>query len=205
MVLNDLGKALQQKQGELNNINTNILQTSELIETAKTRIHAVEEAQKILQYIAQETQKNLVVHISDVVSLALGAVFEEEAYSFNIDFVQKRGKTEADIYFERDGNRVDPMTASGGGAVDVASFALRVAFWQLIGQNKKINDTIILDEPFRFLSKDLQPKAGKMLKLISDKLGIQFLIVTHNEDLIDSADCVYRVKNTAGKASVERG
>jgi DNA repair exonuclease SbcCD ATPase subunit len=52
---------------------------------------------------------------------------------------------------------------------------------------------IILDEPFRFLSKDLYPKAGEILKRLSEHLKLQILMVTHNEDIIESSHRVFTV------------
>jgi ABC-type lipoprotein export system ATPase subunit len=53
---------------------------------------------------------------------------------------------------------------------------------------------IILDEPFRHLSADLQPKASEMMKMLSDKLGIQFIMVSHEEGIIDCADNIITIK-----------
>lgn len=162
-------------------------------------------AQEILQIVAKDTQNMFVSNISDVVSSALEAVFGENSYKFSVEFVQRRGKTEVDMYFIRDGEKIDPLSSSGGGAVDVASFALRVAVWSiLVNSNRKISNTIILDEPFRFLSRELQPLAGNMLKMLSDKLGIQFIIVTHNQDIIENGDKVFEVSNDGSHSFVNK-
>ena len=86
------------------------------------------------------------------------------------------------------------MTESGGGAVDVAAFALRIALWKLSQmQTKNVSDTIVMDEPGRFISVDLQPKFGELIKLLSEKLSIQFIIVTHSVILSEKADKVFKV------------
>jgi len=90
-----------------------------------------------------------------------------------------------------DGVRMNPSADSGGGAVDVAAFALRLSLWSL--QNPRSRNTIILDEPFRFLSKDLHHKAGELLKQISETLGIQLIIVTHEKELQQYANKVFTV------------
>ena len=165
----------------------------------------IDEAQEIIQRVAKDTQNNFVCRIADVVSTALDAVFGADAYEFSLEFIQKRGKTEVEIAFVRDGSKIDPLSASGGGAVDVASFALRVAVWSLLkNSGRPVLDTIILDEPFRFLSRDLQPLAGAMLKTLSKKMGLQFVMVTHNQDLIDCADAVFEVTNKNGESHVTR-
>lgn len=166
----------------------------------KTReLKNIEQAQLIIQEVAQKTQEELEYKLSELVTLALESIFDEP-YEFKINFVIKRGRTEAEINFIKDGKIFDPMTESGGGAVDVASFALRVSLWNI--SKDKVCNTILLDEPFKFLSEDLQPRAGDMLKLLSDKLGIQFIIVTHNEHIIESADKIFRVTKRKGVSKI---
>lgn len=177
--------------GKKQQLQEKIETTSCKIKDIVIEIEDIDQAQRILQSIAKKTQQELEYHISELVSLALSAVFEDP-YEFVLDFVEKRNRTEAEMFFiKKNGNRIDPLSESGGGAVDIASFALIVALWNL--RRKLSRNTIILDEPFRFLSRELQPKAGRMLKELSHKLGIQFIIVTHNPDLIDAADKVFEV------------
>jgi len=200
-----LKQQLNKKAGEKQYIESELSKTESKLIELETRVESVEKAQVIIQTVAQITQQQLTVRIADIVSMALEAVFGDDAYSFEISFVQKRGKTEAELFFNRGGELIDPMSASGGGAVDVAAFALRVAFWQLMYKKNMVSNTIVLDEPFRFLSKDLQPRAGEMLKLLSDKLKIQFLIVTHNDDLSGVADKLIHIEKRGSKSIVARG
>lgn len=174
---------LERRKGAKNQILKNISSCKDRIKILKRNQKDIDRAQIIIQTVAQKTQQELEFHISDIVTLALESIFDEP-YQFKVIFEIKRGKTEAKLLFLKDGSEVDPMTASGGGTVDVAAFALRVALWTL----KTGRNTIVLDEPFRFLSSDLQPKAGKMLSLLSKKLKLQFIIVTHNKHLIETAD-----------------
>jgi DNA repair exonuclease SbcCD ATPase subunit len=135
--------------------------------------------------------------------MALDAVFPEP-YEFEVSFEIKGNRTVAECWFVRDGERLDPMSSTGGGAVDIASFALRVVFWSLLYKSKKIRPLMVFDEPFRFVSRDLQQKAGMMMKELSEKLGIQFIMVTHNKDLIEAADNVVEVFLKDGISRVRR-
>ena len=54
-------------------------------------------------------------------------------------------------------------------------------------------NTIILDEPFKHLSDDLQPLGSEVLKQLSDKLKIQFIIVTHRKEITGVADKIFEV------------
>lgn len=162
------------------------------------RMLALEQALVFVQDVAQKTQEQLVLHIQDVVNTALDTCFPDE-YEFNLVFEIKRNKTEARLVFMKNGFEIDPMEASGGGVVDVASFALRIAAWSL----GKTNNVICLDEPMKFLSRDLQPRAGEILQEISKKLGIQFIMVSHVADIIQSADRVFEINLNKGASMVK--
>lgn len=158
---------------------------------------ALEKAQAFIQQVAKDTQEQLRFQISDIVQLAIDTCFPDE-YKFNVNFEIKRGKTEAALSFSQNGIEIDPMEASGGGLVDLASFALRIAAWSL----GKSDNVIILDEPFRFLSKDLHAKAGEIVRRLSKRLKLQIIMVTHAEELIDCAHKVFEVrKNKKTKVS----
>ncbi|MEA2065889.1 MAG: hypothetical protein U9O65_02120 [Thermotogota bacterium] len=152
------------------------------------RAKHAEKARLIFQLVAKKTQENLEFHISKLVTTALAAVFPD-----NIEFVvrieAKRNKTECDLLFKEFGEEYKPLEGSGFGAVDIASFALRIAFWSL----RKNRPTMILDEPMKNVSPDLHHKVSDMLQMISTKLGIQIIMVSHQEDVNIAADKTFTV------------
>lgn len=173
-----VSKDIETKKNELFDLNNNI--------------KLLEQAQVFLQAVAQSTQEHLKFQIEDIVNLALETCFPNE-YNFQIQFNIKYGKTEAELVFlsQKTGRQIDPMNASGGGVVDLTSFALRIASYAL---EKGTDNVIILDEPFRFISRDLQVRAGNILKVLAEKLNLQIIMVTHIGEMIDIADKVFEVK-----------
>lgn len=197
--VSDIRYALEYKKGQRDQLKTQVLSIRKSLKALKRTLKHTQTAQEIIQSVAKITQEELQYHISDLVSLALQSVFDDP-YKLDVDFVVKRGRTECELWFERRGEKVHPLTASGGGAVDVASFALRVALWALPHPHKR--PVLILDEPFRFLSSDLQARAGEMLKEISEKLNLQIIMVSHVPDLIESADKVFEVRMREGRSLI---
>lgn len=190
---------LERQKGQKIQIEQSITTLNQELRDANRDLRRHEQAREIIREVGIKTQQQLSFHISDITSLALEAVFNEP-YELKVEFVQRRNKTECDLYFERNGERIDPLTASGGGAVDVAAFALRIASWSML--RPRTRNVIILDEPLRFLSVDLQERASIMIKEISEKLGIQFIIVTHENTLASYADKVFEVSIKKGKSKV---
>jgi len=156
----------------------------------------LKKAVEIVQVVAKLTQSELEIHISELVSLALEAVFPKP-YKLVLSFELRRNRSEADLLLEdEDGNRVSPIDSVGGGVVDVAALALRIALWSLKRPHSR--NVIVLDEPLRFLSVDLQTRASNMLQEISKKLKIQFIIVSHEENLFSAADVVFSFSKQNG-------
>lgn len=151
----------------------------------------MEKALEIVREVALATQGQLEAGISKIASLALETVFDDP-YELRMEFQVKRGKTEARLYFMRDGLEFDPVQSSGGGVLDVAGFALRIAYWALRGA-KRTRPVFLLDEPFKHLSVDLMERAGIMVRELSREVGAQMIIVSHSEELIESADRVFYV------------
>lgn len=139
-----------------------------------------EEAQKTLQMIAQGVQQQAHERIAGVVTKCLASVFDEP-YQFRISFEQKRGRTEARLEFVRDGRVQDPLTASGGGAIDVAAFALRLSC--LLLAKPPLRRVLVLDEPFKFVSAEYRSRVRLMLDSLSKELKVQFIMVTHIPEL----------------------
>jgi len=184
-------KRLEQEKGKKIQIENTISKLTKRLKISNKELIRHEKAREIIKEAGLKTQRELQYHISDITSLALGSVFNKP-YELEAEFVERRNKTECDLYFVRNENKVDPMDASGGGAVDVAAFALRIASWSM--QNPKSNNTIVLDEPLKNLDATLQEKGSIMLKEVSKRLGIQFIIVTHEDILTFFADKVFPVK-----------
>lgn len=182
---------LDRNKGETDNIRRSLVECRHKLKEQKESLVLYEKAQIIIQQVARLTQSKLEYHISELVSLVLESVFDDP-YKMELKFELKRGKSEAELFFSKNNQQTDPMSSSGGGVVDIASFALRVCLWSL--QQPKSRNVIIMDEPFKHLSKDLREKAGEMLQEISKKLCIQIIMVTHDPALVEHADKVFKVE-----------
>lgn len=194
--LDTIHSALQRKAGRRDQLASELAATSTRLETLTQEQEDISRALEIIQVTAKLTQQQLEIHISELVSLALEAVFPNP-YKMVLKFETRRNRSEADLLLQdENGNLLNPMDAVGGGVVDVAAFALRIALWSL--KRPRPRAAMIMDEPFRFLSADLQDRASRMLKEISQRLGVQFLIVTHEENLLAAGDKTFRAANQSG-------
>ena len=199
MKLQDIRCKLNQQKGQRLQIEKNLTEFKTSLKEGERSLHRHEKAREIVREVGIKTQQQLQYHISDITSLALEAVFDNP-YQLKVEFIQRRNKTECDLKFVRGDLEIDPIEASGVGAIDVASFALRIASWSML--RPKTRNTIILDEPFKHLSLNLRNRASSMIKEISDKMGIQFIIVSHDPELADFADRIFEVGISKGISHV---
>jgi hypothetical protein len=199
--IQSLRSLLDKQKGKKEEIEKNIKRSSFELKELTREIHRHEEAREIIREVGIKTQQQLQFHISKITSLALEAVFPDP-YELVVEFVQRRNKTECDILFMRDGNKIKPIDSSGVGAIDVAAFALRIAAWAM--QSPRTRNTIILDEPFKHLKGETANlKVLQMVHEISQKLGLQIIMISDEriprEDIIDNADRIFEVKKIRRK------
>ncbi len=200
MNLKDVKSKLDRIKGEKDHILKSISDNDLEIRMRTRAFKQYEEARDVIRMVAQITQAQLEYKISELASLAISSIFSQP-YKFIAEFVLKRNKVEANLLVEdSDGNKFSPMNANGGGLVDVISFGLRLTMWTI--KRPQPRPVIVLDEPFRFLSRDLQQKAGELLKELSRRFGIQFIIVSHDTALIECADRVFKVEKIKGRSEV---
>lgn len=200
VTLTEYRKELEQRKGRLQMLLDDAKSKGKKVDNLIEVINTCGKAQAIIQLVGQSTQKKLEDHISSLVTTALAAVFDDP-YEFQVEFVLKRNKTECDLWFVRRGEKINPIDASGGGAVDVAALALRIALWTL-GKEPSRN-TLVLDEPMKHLSKDMHARASAMIQHLAQQLNLQIIMVTHSSELVECADKVFEVsQNKSGISTV---
>lgn len=206
MDIQELRKILERMKGAKSQIEKNIGSHKNEILEKKRELVRHEQAREIIKEVGRKTLQQLEYHISSITSLALEAVFDNP-YELKVEFVDRRNKTECDLYFVRGDVRIDPMSEAGYGAVDVASFALRVAIWSM--QNPRSRSTLILDEPFKHL-KGLEPnrRVLKMINEVSKKLELQIIMISDERiprhDIVELADRTFEVvmENNVSKVKI---
>jgi DNA repair exonuclease SbcCD ATPase subunit len=199
MTTQTLKSKLERLRGQRDHIKQQYQETRNQYIAAYRELSATEEARALIQRAAQMTQDQIRYHITDLGTTALQAVFED-TIQLDLQFLEQKDKTVANLRFLRflrgqDLVGVDPVDADSGGACDIAAEALRDSLWYL--KRPRTMPTMVRDEPFKNIndpSREMQRRAAEMIRQISDRLKIQFLIVTMLPELEEVADKVFEVK-----------
>lgn len=197
-VVHQLRQRLEQEKGKCQQVKESIERLNGELDQLRHTLADHEEAREIIRMVGLKTQEQIQFHVSDITTLALESVFPDP-YQLKVEFIQRRNKTECDLKFVRGEYEIDPMEASGVGAIDIAAFALRIASWSMSVPHTR--NIILLDEPFRCLSKNYQPLASAMLRELSKRLNLQLIITTHEDALAESADRTFEVSKSSKRIS----
>ena len=205
--LQNIKNKIEYRKGQCAQLQKSIDTLSDTIKHDKRSLHQHEKALEIVKYVGLNMQKQLEYHLSTQVSLAMEAIFDEP-YKLKVNFIEKRGKTEVELLFVKRDLEFPPIGSAGGGAIDIASLALRIAYWSM-RQDTKVRPLLLLDEPFsRLKGEDANKRALAIVQEISQKLGLQIITVSDErmprEDIISNADKVFHVsQNKEGESKVK--
>jgi DNA repair exonuclease SbcCD ATPase subunit len=176
------------------------IKTKELLERKHLNLKKLRE---VINLVVKNTQDEFTLHISSLVSLALKSV-SKDFPNLKIEFVERRNQIEADILFEDNGHIISNlMDSSGGGALDIASLALVVAIRAIKSQTEDIRATFLMDQPLDNLSPDYHANASDLLRMLHEEHGIQFIIISHQEDLNVAADKTFRCEKKNGVSKIK--
>lgn len=149
------------------------------LEALRARLATHQEGQAVVQAVAESVQTAAHDQISKVVSRCLKTVFGDDAFDFRINFERKRGKTDAQLQFVRNGKAVRPLLSSGGGQIDVAAFALRLAALML--STPKRRRCLQADEPFGNVNgREYQDRVTRLVEVLAEELDFQFVFASDN-------------------------
>lgn len=167
-----------------------------------TALHHTNEAQDIMNAVSILSQEEFKAVIEELVTEALQSVYGD-TYSFEIESKIQRNQPEVYFHVIIDGEKFSIKNDElGGGVVDVVSFALRVALWAI--NNPRTDNVLILDEPLKNLDSERLISIGNMIKEISQSLGLQFIIVTHETQLAEISDASWVVTKCGKTSDVEK-
>lgn len=204
-MVKDLRATLEARKGQRDLLQKSINELQLKIRNEKRSWVRHNKALVIVRQVGLATQKQLEYHLAEQVSLAMLAVFDDP-YELVVNFQEKREKTEVELLFSRRGVCYPPIGNVGGGVIDIASLALRIAYLSM-RQDKKVRPVLLLDEPFsRLKGEDANRRALAVVREMSKRLGIQIIMISDErisrEDIFRNADRVFHVSR--GKDGVSK-
>lgn len=147
-----------------------------------------------LNKLVDSRRDGIIEKITSLISFGLNSILDREGMELKLDSRLQRGRQFYQFRLIDNGMEVDPLKSCGGGVINILSILLRIVVLSM-SSNRKF---LVIDEGFANLSANHREKAVDFLKLAAEKLGVQFLIVTHQDELKEAADILYEIKEKDG-------
>lgn len=174
------------------------------ISSKKEQVGDLIKARWLFSEAARLTQEKVKGYLEETITMCIRSLYTNRPFRFLADFNFKRNKSEC-LLRVQDGEKEPyvPKESMGGGVCDIISIGLRPTMWKL--ENPRSINTIFLDEPFKFVGKgEMLLKAGKLLREISRRFNIQFIINTHEPELSEIADRSWFIIHDGERSLVDR-
>ena len=166
-----------------------------------TEINQVMEAREFLLMFSEYIRDKMKDRVESLVNISLKSVFTDKSLIFKIIPNKTKKGLLYDLYVETDGVITPLKDCKGGGVMDIITMALKISFLRMF--SARLRQTMILDEPFKNLDKERIVRATEWLHLVSVEFGMQFIIITHIEELVSNSDRVFRFSLEDGVTKVE--
>jgi DNA repair exonuclease SbcCD ATPase subunit len=190
----------KQLKNERDRIRLSVDESKEELSSEQELLGYLEKARWVLTEVTRLTQVEFKDYVETLVTSALQTVYDRPL-EFKLLFERRSGRLHCIPKVYENGEEFELDEELGGGAIDVVSFAFRVVLWSL--QVPKSRATFVLDEPMKFVGKgELLERAGMVFREVSDKLGFQLIIVTHEPQLTQIADKVFHVTHNGKRSTV---
>lgn len=195
------------RQGEARSVLTRAQAVKQEMEALAEEVATLEKSGAVLNSLGEERQLKAQETIEELVTRGLQEIFDE-TLSFHIIQTVKAKAASVEFVVRttlEGGDVVDTpvMDARGGGLAATIGFLLRVVIL-LLKKGQDEDNILILDETFAHVSADYLPNLSEFLRELVDKTGIQIIMVTHQTELTENADVVYRFTTVNGQTKVEK-
>lgn len=143
--------------------------------------------------------------VENLLTEGLQAIFDDLDLSVRSEIDIQRGKVAVDLITvqkQADGTITEGAStdAYGGSVATVESVLLRI----VVLNRRGLRPLLLLDESLAAVAEHYVPRVGKFLALLSERMGLDVLAVSHNPSLVEAATNAYRISKKDGKASFRK-
>lgn len=140
--------------------------------------------------------------VESLLTEGLQAIFDDLDLSVRSEINIQRGKVAVDLITvqkQADGTVTEGSStdAYGGSIATVESVLLRI----VVLNRRGLRPLLLLDESLAAVAEHYVPRVGQFLALLSERMGLDVLAVSHNPSLVEAATNAYRISRKDGKAS----
>lgn len=190
--LNSLNSELNSLSGKCSLLGEQISASEYKLKELAHKREVYRKSVELLTLVQKATKEKIKEGFENIVTYALRYIYNDD-YAFELEFGRRGNLQEIDFNVKTPDFKeaFDPKETSGGGVLDILSLALRIALLELA--KPKIEGFVILDEPFKHLSKEYLIRAGEFLQAINKRIHRQIIMVTHKEEMLSNTDNIIEI------------
>lgn len=194
-----LDRFILQKQGEHRSLLSLRDNLTTQVETESQKAVLFEKVSLVVQKLSELSRVETLDKVATIVTVALQDI-KDPSLSFKINYTVERGQPVADfvIHDSKLQMDLDIMNSCGGTLADLVELPLKVSL--LLKWQPRLAKILILDESFKHVSAADRPALANFIRQLSEKLGLQIILVTHSTELASHAHRVFSVHHN-GKSS----
>ena len=179
---------------------------------AQAQVYTLEAEAEVLERVAdlfrplidREVMDNAKT-VESLLTEGLQAIFDDLDLSVRSEIAVQRGKVAVDLITVQkrsDGTVVEgsSVEAYGGSVATVESVLLRI----VVLNRRGLRPLLLLDESLAAVADHYVPRVGQFLALLSERMGLDVLAVSHNPALVEASTTAYRISNKDGEASFRK-
>lgn len=198
-------RTLDERQGEARALLTRGKELQEEVAHLTDLVEDLDKVTILLNSMGEDRQQKAQQTIEELVTRGLQTIFDE-TLSFHIVQTTRGKSVQVDFVVRTtlQGRAIETpvMDARGGGLAATIGYLLRLVVL-LLTRGQRQDTLMVLDETFAHVSAEYLPAVRDFVREVVDKTGVQHIIVTHQEELVDGADRVYRFTMNDGETKAE--
>ena len=180
---------LQQQEDRKQQYNESLIALQKLLQDQQTYEQSID----ILKKMMDNLSRSQINHLSDLLNSSVQSIFFDRQYSIELQITELRNQNQLKILLHEDtpdGHVVSDINDNGYGLKGIIGFILQCYFIIYYKQEP----ILFLDEAFGNLSSQYLPYLKSLIVSLTNKYGFRFILITHDERLMELADRTYRVR-----------
>lgn len=180
---------LNQLENTKQQYNQSIKDLEKIVKDQQTYENSID----ILKKMMDNLSRSQISHLNDLLNSSVQSIFFDRQYSIELQVTELRNQNQLKILLHEDtpeGHVISDINDNGYGLKGIIGFILQCYFIIYYKQEP----ILFLDEAFGNLSSQYLPYLKALINSLTNKYGFRFVLITHDERLMEMADRTYQVR-----------
>ena len=190
--------------GQRDGVQTRLSELSQKIKSLEAEEEILQLVSNVIRSLIDSEINDSVQAVEKLQSEGLRTVFDDQDLSVSASVETQRGKISVELLTSQklaDGTVIEGVSndAFGGAVTTVQSVLMRI----IVILRRDMRPLLLLDESLPAFDANYVSNMADFLRALSERLGLDILLVSHNQSLVEGAHKAYQIKKVGGAAKFE--